>query len=147
MDRERVRDEMINSIVMTTYNKKMYRVDDIIFNISVEDKFKIQKSNEETSYIDYYQKQWNMTIKEKNQFLLKNVDKRSNQTIFLIPEFCFMTGMTDKMRSDFNLNKDISETTKCPANERIVKTTNLIKELQDPKNERSHTVFKQWKIQ
>ena len=41
MDREKVRDEMINMVVMTTYNKKMYRVDDIIFNISVEDKFKI----------------------------------------------------------------------------------------------------------
>jgi hypothetical protein len=37
-----------------------------------------------------------------------------------------MTGMTDKMRQDFNLNKDISETTKCPASERILKTTSLI---------------------
>ncbi len=31
--------------------------------------------------------------------------------MYLIPELCVMTGFTDKMRNDFNLNKDISQTT------------------------------------
>ncbi len=52
--------------------------------------------------------------------------------------------MTDKMRSDFNLNKDISETTKCPANERILKTKMLIDDLNNPENEKSFSILKDW---
>lgn len=33
-----------------------------------------------------------------------------------------MTGLTEKMRADFNLNKDISVTTKCAAGERMKNT-------------------------
>ena len=55
--------------------------------------------------------------------------------------------MTDKMRSDFNLNKDISETTKCPANERILKTKMLIDDLNNPENEKSFSILKDWQIQ
>jgi len=57
-----------------------------------------------------------------------------------------MTGMTDKMRADFNLNKDISETTKCPANERIIKTKALIDDLNNPENEKSYSILKDWQI-
>ena len=39
--------------------------------------------------------------------------------MYLIPELCNMTGLTDKMRADFMLNKDIANTTKCSLNERM----------------------------
>lgn len=39
--------------------------------------------------------------------------------MYLVPELCFMTGMTDKMRADFTLNKDIANTTKCAAGDRM----------------------------
>ncbi len=65
---------------------------------------------------------------DRNQFMLKTVDKKSKRVIYLlkvlylVPELCFMTGMTDKMRADFNLNKDIAVTTKCSAGERMKNT-------------------------
>ena len=67
--------------------------------------------------------------------------------LYLVPELCFMTGMTDKMRADFNLNKDISVTTKCPANERMQNTKLLIDDLNNPINEKSYQSLKDWNIQ
>ncbi|MFO0131392.1 MAG: hypothetical protein ACK52J_05655 [bacterium] len=49
-----------------------------------------------------------------------------------------MTGMTDKMRADFNLQKDISVTTKCGATERMKNTKSLIEDINNPANERSY---------
>lgn len=37
---------MIGCTVMTCYNKKMYRIDDIDFNMRVDHKFKIEKTGE-----------------------------------------------------------------------------------------------------
>ena len=36
----------------------------------------------------------------------KKVHKIYEQEIYLVPELCYMTGMTDKMKADFNLNKE-----------------------------------------
>ena len=47
---------MIGCTVMTCYNKKMYKIDDIDINMKVEDKFKMEKTGEEISYSEYYQK-------------------------------------------------------------------------------------------
>ena len=57
-----------------------------------------------------------------------------------------MKGMTDKMRADFNLNKDISITTKCPAGERMKNTKLLIEDLNNPSNERSFSCLNNWNI-
>lgn len=40
MSFERIREEMIGSTVMTTYNKKMYRIDDITFDVKLTNTFK-----------------------------------------------------------------------------------------------------------
>ena len=55
---------------------------------------------------------------------IKNQEKFNfyKKTIYLIPELCYMTGLTEKMRADFNLNKDIAVTTKCSAGERMKNT-------------------------
>ena len=80
-DKERVRDDMIGATVMTAYNKKMYVIDDLDFSKKVDDKFLLQKTNEQISYLDYYKKQWNTDIKDKNQFLIKSIDKKSKKVL------------------------------------------------------------------
>ena len=78
---------MIGCTVMTSYNKKMYRIDDVEFNMRVDDTFTIEKTGELISYYDYYKNQWKLVIKDKNQFLIKNFDKKSNKVknIYSIP--------------------------------------------------------------
>ena len=68
---------------MTSYNKKMYRIDDIDFNKKIDDKFTNEKKNIEMSFIDYYISQWKLEIKDKNQFLIKSIDKKSKKVLYL----------------------------------------------------------------
>lgn len=44
----------------------------------------------------------------------KDRDIRSGQRdpVFLIPELCIMTGLTESMKSDFNLMKEVAKTTR-----------------------------------
>ena len=76
----------------------------------------------------------------------KKVHKIYEQEIYLVPELCYMTGMTDKMKADFNLNKDISVTTKSSAGDRMKNTISLIDDLMDPKKERTFKCFNDWNI-
>ena len=67
--------------------------------------------------------------------------------MFLIPELCVMTGFTDKMKNDFNLNKDISATTLCSPSDRMKCTIKLITDMIDPKNEKSSKLFEKWQTE
>lgn len=109
-------------------NNRTYRIDDILFDKSPRDTFD-SADGREISYIDYYKVQlihiendcfvpmwcllfisfqkYGKTIKDLNQPLLvshlKEKDVRAGQKkdIFLIPELCRATGLTDDMRSNF----------------------------------------------
>lgn len=110
MPLERIKDEMIGSTVMTVYNKKMYRIDDITYDVKLTDTFTMNKGagQSQVSYLDYYKDQYNVNIQDKKQFLIIHVDRKTKREIYLVPECCYMTGLTDQMRSDFNLMKDIA---------------------------------------
>lgn len=47
-------EEIVGKIVMTDYNKKTYRVDDVTFDESPKSTFRMKDQN--VSYIDYYYK-------------------------------------------------------------------------------------------
>ena len=68
------------------------------------------------SYIDYYKRQYSIDIKDLDQPLLINRPKIKSASeqevtklICLIPELCMMTGMTDTMRSDFRIMKEVTK--------------------------------------
>lgn len=45
-------------------------------------------------------------------------DVEANSPIVLVPELCYMTGITDKMRSDFRVMKDIAVYTRLTPQQR-----------------------------
>lgn len=57
-----------------------------------------------------------------------------------------MTGLTDAMRSDFHLMKDISETTKCDPGERLKATRSILQDIKNPNYERAYDIIKNWNI-
>ena len=68
------------------------------------------KSGEEMTYVDYYKRQYNITIKDTKQPLLLSLPEKTSESekdvlkaLALIPELCMLTGMTDQMRSDFRV--------------------------------------------
>ncbi|XP_010187806.1 PREDICTED: piwi-like protein 1 [Mesitornis unicolor] len=114
--------ELIGVIVLTKYNNRTYRVDDIDWEANPQCTFK-RADGSEISYVDYYKKQYNQEITDLNQPVLISQSKRKRGTmmqgpVVLIPELCFLTGLTEKMRNDFNMMKDLAVHTRLPPEQR-----------------------------
>ncbi len=63
-------DVLIGQSVLTRYNNKMYRIDEILFDKNPQSIFDCQ--GEPRSYVDYYKRQYNIEIKDKGQPMLLN---------------------------------------------------------------------------
>ncbi|KAM5194696.1 piwi-like protein 1 [Mantella aurantiaca] len=141
------RKELIGQIVLTKYNNRTYRIDDIYWDFTPKTTFK-KSDGSEISFIDYYRNQYNKQITDlKQPGVIHNTKKIRGHpgtqptAIILIPEFCFLTGLTDRMRSDFNVMKDLSIHTRLAPEERrkqvsrfldyVHKDDNVQKELSD----------------
>lgn len=109
---------IVGKVVMTKYNQKTYRVTDIDFGASPENEF-VQKDGTKISYVDYYQNKYGQAIKDKGQPLLINENAKTGVKIVLIPELCAMTGLSDEMRSNFKLMKDLSKLTNVSSDKRL----------------------------
>ena len=99
--------------MITHYNRRTYRVDEIDFQQSPLSEF--TKDDGTTMTLkEYYKTRWNVNIQHDDQPLLvsyprkKDKNKGITDKIFLIPELCFMTGLTDAMRKNFQLMKRLS---------------------------------------
>jgi aubergine-like protein len=127
---EAAKKELCGSIVMTSYNSKTYRVDDLNPNINPTTTFR--KNDKEISLIDYYKQSYDVVIRQHTQPLLECLpnarDRRAGRTekIWLVPELCSMTGLTDKMRSDFNLMRKIGDVSRLPPDQRVNALTEFI---------------------
>ncbi|KAJ8366982.1 hypothetical protein AAFF_G00334210 [Aldrovandia affinis] len=107
--------ELLGSIVLTRYNNRTYRIDDIEWAKSPKDTFTMADGSQ-ISFVDYYSKNYDITIKELDQPLLVHRPKERSKPrgkvmtgeILLLPELSFMTGIPDKMRKDFRAMKDLT---------------------------------------
>jgi aubergine len=115
--------QMIGQVVLTDYNNKTYRVDDVDFESSPSSTFSTKDGD--ISYVDYYKKRYNITIRDGRQPMLisraKARDLRGgqNELMALVPELCRSTGLTDAMRNDFRLMRAMSDYTRLPPGPRI----------------------------
>uniref|UniRef100_A0A674BXH9 Piwi-like protein 2 n=1 Tax=Salmo trutta TaxID=8032 RepID=A0A674BXH9_SALTR len=108
--------ELIGSIVITRYNNRTYRIDDIEWGKSPKDTFTMADGST-TTFVEYYSKNYGITIKEMDQPMLIHRPKERSKPggkqvitgeILLLPELSFMTGIPDKMRKDFRAMKDLT---------------------------------------
>ncbi|XP_068162691.1 piwi-like protein 1 [Antennarius striatus] len=108
--------ELIGLIVLTKYNNKTYRIDDIAWDHTPINTF--TRADKDVSFIDYYKNNYGIIVSDLTQVLLVTRIKRrdpgsqSPTTVMLIPELCYLTGLTDKMRGDFNVMKDLTAHTR-----------------------------------
>nr|XP_028566225.1 piwi-like protein 1 [Podarcis muralis] len=124
--------ELVGLIVLTRYNNKTYRVDDIEWDSNPQASFK-KGDGTEISFMDYYKMQYSQEIKDLNQPLLVSQPKRKTGPggvmagpAILVPELCYLTGLTDKMRSDFTVMKDLSVHTRLAPDQRMREVGRLI---------------------
>lgn len=111
---------------MTRYNNKTYRVDDIVFDQKPSDTFPHHEGP--ITYVDYYKKQYNIDVKDKNQPLLLSRqelrisgEKEKREYVFcLLPELAYLTGLDDKMRKNYIVMKDLAAYTKLTPYQRVL---------------------------
>ncbi|XP_074648302.1 piwi-like protein 1 isoform X2 [Tubulanus polymorphus] len=118
--RDEVMKAIVGSTVLTRYNNKTYMVHDIAWDLSPASTFSTKSG--EISYCDYYKKNYNKQITDMRQPLLIHIPKQPKdnshgtvkrlEQICLIPEFSYSTGLTDEMRKDFRIMKDIATHTR-----------------------------------
>ncbi|XP_030626880.1 piwi-like protein 1 [Chanos chanos] len=115
--------ELVGLIVLTKYNNKTYRIDDIAWDQTPKNTF--TRRDTEISFKTYYKTQYNLDIRDENQVLLISRVKKLGPAgapppgpALLIPELCYLTGLTDKMRSDFNIMKDLASHTRLTPEQR-----------------------------
>ncbi|KAB0396373.1 hypothetical protein E2I00_016948, partial [Balaenoptera physalus] len=107
---------LVGSIVITRYNNRTYRIDDVDWNKTPKDSFTMSDGKEIT-FLEYYSKNYGITIKEKDQPLLihRPSERQNNQgmllkgEILLLPELSFMTGIPEKMKKDFRAMRDLTQ--------------------------------------
>ncbi|XP_071371123.1 piwi-like protein 1 isoform X4 [Centroberyx affinis] len=127
--------ELVGLIVLTKYNNKTYRIDDIAWDHTPNNTFK--RGDAEVSFKSYYKTQYGLDISDENQVLLVSNVKRMGPSggpppgpAMLIPEFCYLTGLTDKMRADFNIMKDLSTHTRLTPEQREGRLNRFVMNIQ-----------------
>jgi aubergine-like protein len=138
--------DLVGSTILTQYNKENYRIDDIDFDNSPLSKF--DKRGVETSYVEYYQTQYNIKIKDPKQplFICRPKKKQAGEqrNISLIPELCMPTGLTDSMRTDFKIMRDLAQFTRLSPDDRYKRYQSTNELFQ--KNQQIKDAMKAWGI-
>lgn len=94
--KDRVETTLLGMTVLTKYNNKTYRIDEITYDVKPSDTFPMR--DREVTYIQYYMEKYQQTIQDHGQPMLisnlKKKDMRGGQsdTVLLVPELCFATG-------------------------------------------------------
>lgn len=103
----------------------MYKITGVDFSQNPLSKFETS-SGVFKSFAEYYLEKYSLKIQDNKQPLLIHQDRRSSKKLYLIPELCAVTGLSEKQRNDFNLMKSIATITKPDAQKRLSEASKLI---------------------
>jgi len=118
--RQEFQQRVIGSIVMTSYNNKTYRVDDVDFTQKPDSSF-TRRDGTEVTYRRYFEERYHLKVTRPDQPLLVSRTKPREiragmpEIVVLVPELCIMTGLTDRQRENFQLMKALAEHTRISA--------------------------------
>lgn len=112
-----------------------YRVDDVDFNSTPASTF--MQKDKPISYKEYYESRYNLSIKDDKQPMLVSKPKARDvragrggeELIYLVPELCRATGLTDKMRSNFTMMKAMADHTQMDPEKRRTRLLDFTKRL------------------
>lgn len=95
-------------------------------------------------------KRYNIIIKDEQQPLIvvkgnkRSFKKENQKMIFLIPELCCLTGISDNMRQDFSLMKEINSYTHVEPNQRYEQLNKFLNDIQ--KRDEGLNELNKWQI-
>ncbi|XP_042747584.1 piwi-like protein 2, partial [Lagopus leucura] len=107
--------QLVGSTVLTRYNNRTYRIDDIDWEKTPRDSFTLG-SGEQITFVDYYSKTYGITVRELEQPLLIHRPKEKLMPggkpqldmVLLLPELTFLTGISE-IKKDARMLKDVTQ--------------------------------------
>ncbi|XP_044298186.1 piwi-like protein 4 [Varanus komodoensis] len=142
--------ELVGLIVLTRYNNKTYRIDDIEWSVKPTDTFQ-KRDGTQISYEDYYKQQYDAVLTDLNQPLLMSLLKTKAgstvepRVVHLIPELCYLTGLSRRATSDFCLMKDLAQETQLSPERRYQQLGGLADNIQ--RNRDARLELENWGLQ
>lgn len=136
--------EMVGKSVMTTYNRRFYRIDRIALDKTVNNKFS-RGDGTEVTFLQYYQERYKKSIQVQGQPLLVSIDQKTKRESYLVPELCVMTGLNDEQRANRGLMGELDKHVKPDAGTRLSKCRGLLDKLQQ--NEQTRDFSGDWKLE
>ncbi|EFN87544.1 piwi-like protein Ago3 [Harpegnathos saltator] len=144
---EYVAREIIGTSVLTRYNNRTYRIDDIAWDKTPE--YKFSKNGEDISLMNYYKIFCGIEIQDNTQPLLVHratertaSGERQERILLLIPELSYVAGLTDSIRSNYKMMKDLDAVTKVSPSRRRDEIRLFVKEIK--KNEVTRGMLSGW---
>jgi aubergine-like protein len=135
--KEMVNQKLRGTIVLTKYNINTYRIDDVDFTRTPYSTF--QKANgESTSFAHYFSAKYCETVTDMKQPLLlvtpirnKTRRREGHGPVYLVPELCHLTGLSDEMRANFTLMKELAKHLHKSPMERVEALNDFMAQLQE----------------
>lgn len=137
-DRERYRENfastVIGTVVLTHYNNNTYRIEDVDFSTTPSNSFAL-RNGDKITYVDYYKKKYGIVIQNARQPMLVTKSKTRDrqaaepERVYLVPELCRATGLTDTMRDNYKLMSSLATHTRLNPSSRIEKLMSFNKRL------------------
>ncbi|XP_053690463.1 protein aubergine-like isoform X1 [Sabethes cyaneus] len=141
---------IIGTIVMANYGRyNTYLINDVEFNTTPDSRFDTQDGP--TTFIQYFKSRYNIDIRDSRQPMLisrskpRDIRAGKPEIICLVPELVRATGITDEMRKDFKLMRDLADHTRLTPDRRIERLEAFNNRL--VKTQASSEVFDFWKTE
>ena len=136
-----IKEDLIGRSFKVSYGKeKKYKIDDILFDRNPNNQeFKYKGKN--IKLINYFNMQYKINIKEKDQPLILVRSKTKNgefQNNYFVPELCSLENLEEDDKKDGNFMKILAKYTKLEPTKRAKKTDEFIKLLEDPTKDAEH---------
>lgn len=151
--RNAIRADLTGKLVITRYNKIVYRIEDINFDLNPNSEFEDRRGGR-ISYARYYQERYNITIRDLDQPLLLAVqnnrrgrDQESGERrdCFLVPEICNITGLTDDQRNDRQLKMALIQASQIDPRDRVRQLRDFLRMFHG--NDAVRSTLNQWRYQ
>lgn len=146
--KEKVTNYLVGLTVMTSYNNKTYRIDDINWNVDPTTTFDKRGGNK-ISFLDYYFEHYKISIREPKQPLLVSKIKMRKKPagapaaaaaatsepetmdVLLVPELCVLTGtvLLKEFERDFTMKKELDAITKLNPDVRYARLRQFIEKI------------------
>ena len=137
-----IKDELIGRVFKVSYMKRNHKIDDIIFDQNPET-HTINFKGKTRNLLDYYKIAHDIIIKKPQQPLILVQGKNKEgapQSSFFIPELCSLTGLEDSDAKNGKFMRELALYTKLEPNDRVFKTNEFIKLLDDDSTDESHPI-------